>query len=455
MRMLKGQHEVYILAFLLASVALSNLLCITGARNRRSLHLLPDSFGTAVSRTGRPRPVARPIERVPPEPHKPTNERVLRNGNWAWNGISKELQPYNVTETNKGTFTEYEVTLPPFYWETPHGLDNVTYDWFFKIPENWRHFGDTLTPVRGFVEVHKNAEFVGPWRGKCNVTHYINFGEGAVNPCDGKPEYEAAILMKSHQTDFFQHFLDNGVPQIMMTLLVTGFDVSKVSFFLDGWRTEAIPRLLKRLGFKEVLRFKTDLRISAETLLLPRICPVIHPILTQAFIDRLNFTDGKGDKVILISRTSGDGTKASRLVKNQGALAERLAKTYGDRFVLFRAKGTKLDDAINLFSMASIVIGSHGGAMYNALWAPRSTKVIELVPSTTDGRYSGQGAFNSRKLPFAHLAIYTNCVMNSQDFFRYYEPGVPINFNISIDRFMNWMREYVDPTMPEVKQPVQ
>ena len=451
MRKLKGRHEVYILTFLLVSVAVSNILCATAAGKRHSQRLLADSFGPTVPASGRQRPSARPIEQVTPTPHKPTNERVLREGNWAWNGVSKELKPYDVKETNKGSFTEYEVTLPPFYWETPRGLDNVTYDQFFKHPENWRHFGDTLAPVRGLVEVHRNAEFVGPWRGKCNVTHYINYGDGAVKPYDGKPEYEAAILMKSHQTDFFQHFLDNGVPQIMMTLLVTGFDVSKVSFFLDGWRTEAIPALLKRLGFKEVLRFKKDLHISAETLLLPRICPVIHPILTHAFIDRLKFTDGKGDKVILISRTSGDGTKASRLVKNQGALAERLRQTYGDRFVLFRAKGTKLDDAIKLFSMASIVIGSHGGAMYNALWAPRSTKVIELVPSTTDGRYPGQGAFNSRKLPFAHLAIYTNCVMNGQDFFRYYEPGVPINFNITIDRFMNWMREHVDPTMPDVK----
>jgi capsular polysaccharide biosynthesis protein len=244
------------------------------------------------------------------------------------------------------------------------------------------------------------------------------------------------MYMGSHEINFFQHFLDNGVPHISLMQFASGIDPSTVTFVLDGWSSDAIPHLLKRYGFKDVIDRAHP--VSARQVILPHIVPVIHPLLTQGFIDRLALNHSVMDKVILVSRGSDDGTKQSRIVNNQGDLAKRLSETYGDKFVLFRAHGTSTADAVALFQQAAIVIGSHGGAMYHALWASRQALIVELMPIGGGGEYPWQGSLSSMP-PFAHLAIYTNSMMNGQRFFRWYEIGVDINFNVNVDKFMLWL----------------
>jgi capsular polysaccharide biosynthesis protein len=46
--------------------------------------------------------------------------------------------------------------------------------------------------------------------------------------------------------------------------------------------------------------------------------------------------------------------------------------------------------AIHWFERAEVVLGSHGGALYNALWANRDCKVVEILPVLSSGAYLGQ-----------------------------------------------------------------
>jgi capsular polysaccharide biosynthesis protein len=68
-----------------------------------------------------------------------------------------------------------------------------------------------------------------------------------------------------------------------------------------------------------------------------------------------------------------------------------LKDTYGDHFRVFRAQQRGIEQAIELFERARLVIGSRGGALYHALWASRTAKVVELIPVGRNGEYAGQG----------------------------------------------------------------
>jgi hypothetical protein len=116
-----------------------------------------------------------------------------------------------------------------------------------------------------------------------------------------------------------------------------------------------------------------------------------------------------------------------------------LHQKYGERFVTFQAEQHEINATIKLFENARMIIGSHGGAMYNALWASRRSKVIELMPVRADGRYFRQRGYDTMP-PFAHLAIYTNSVMNGQPFYRWYEATRSFNYNVNVRLFAAWLK---------------
>jgi capsular polysaccharide biosynthesis protein len=205
---------------------------------------------------------------------------------------------------------------------------------------------------------------------------------------------------------------------------------------MDKWASESIPYYLTRHGFKSIL--SREQHICARTLILPRIVPVVHPLLTRNFLDHIGLIHTIQDRVVLVSRTEGDGTRDSRLILNQNDLERRLREIYGAQFAVFHAGPGKEEEAIALFQRARIVIGSHGGAMYHAMWASKRAKVVELMAVQEDGRYPGMPVLDGPP-PFAHLAIYTNAMMIGQRFYRWYEFSQDDNFEVRIDEFVAWL----------------
>jgi hypothetical protein len=351
------------------------------------------------------------------------------------NNVSNSA-PYSVFESQDSDGTRnIFVTFPPFHWATPRRLSSITSDLFWKQPENHRHFRDSLLPVSGHVQVFNNSELLSRFFCNGNETHYLNYDSPITGPCSD-PKHDVVMYVTCHEIDFFQHFLDNGVPHISLMEFATGLDPSQITFAMDKWASESIPYYLTRHGFKSIL--SREPRICARTLILPKIVPVLHPLLTRNFLDRLRLNHSVRDRVILVSRTVGDGTQDSRLVLNQATLEAKLREVYGTQFTVFHAGPDKEDQAIELFQRARIIIGSHGGAMYHAMWAGRSAKVVELVPVEETGLYPGMPDINGPP-PFAHLAIYTNAMMIGQRFYRWYQPSSSLNFDVRIGEFLAWL----------------
>jgi hypothetical protein len=247
--------------------------------------------------------------------------------------------------------------------------------------------------------------------------------------------------MMAHDTHYFQHFLDNGMPHMSLMELATGFDPTNVTFVVQEQGEVCVSFLLARYGFKNVIARSVNFNnpICANKLVLPEIVPVVHPILTQHFIDGLKLNHQIQDLIILVSRDWSDNSKAERIITNQNALAAELGKLYGKNFTVFRS-GIPTNEAIAVFERARLIIGSHGGALYNALWASRECKVVEILPLRRDGGYPDQGPPEG-ELTFAHLAFHTNSMMNFQRYYRYYEWAFLMNYPLNLSRFMPWLGE--------------
>ena len=334
-------------------------------------------------------------------------------------------------EIDHGKWKQIYVNLPAFHWETPHFLTNKTASWFWLQKENYRHFEDTINPYSGCVRVIKNGKYKGSFAGILNVTHYTNINKEP--EFTDNPEYDIAFYLTGHWTFLFQHFLDNGIPNIVMMLLATGYDPRNVTFVFTEWHTSSIPDILKRWGFTVV---KSN-EVSAKILVLPEIVPVIHQKFYEVFHDDMNLNHTNSDKIILVSRKSGDTGKNERLILNQDALFDAMKELYGDRAVLFNPSKLSIQESIALFEKAQVVVGSHGGAMYNSMFSSHETKIIEIMPSEPSGLYYQQDS-GEKPPSIAHLAMYTNAQLLGQPFYRYYHvsPGstnMRLNINDVID----------------------
>lgn len=126
-------------------------------------------------------------------------------------------------------------------------------------------------------------------------------------------------------------------------------------------------------------------------------------------------------------------------------MCDALFEKYGNKFVVFKAKNYNFYETVNLFRTASVIIGSHGGAMYNQMFSPSNASVIEIMPIGLNGLYVGQSSRYSMP-PFAHLAIHTNSLMIGQKFFRYYQPTQLSGGNmvINIIDFIDWFTKNIN-----------
>ena len=165
-------------------------------------------------------------------------------------------------------------------------------------------------------------------------------------------------------------------------------------FYRDVWPCSGIDRYYigpSNLG-----------RVQEETLLLAGIDPeriVREPctadrIVTAVFVHReqaagLRYRDGWGHhftRDLLGDLSTGDGP--GRLYVERGLVRNRRLKNEDALFSLLvergferaRMDGLSVSEQARLFAGAEVVVGVHGAALTNLLFAPAGSKVVEIFP---------------------------------------------------------------------------
>ena len=215
----------------------------------------------------------------------------------------------------------------------------------------------------------------------------------------------------------FQHFLDGVLPKIIQAL--DYIKNPQVKLVLTPIRDHIIFEMLAKLNIsKNRISFYTG-SFSADYLVLTCITPPLHPVLWQTTRYLLGASEilmvpENETKIVIVTR---DGCRnCDRNLLNINALVLELQAKYTyERVNIFRGP-YDLNSTLELFSKTKVVIGTHGGGLYNVNFCPKGTVVIEIMPTYSDGK----------TVAAADTIIWTQSVLLGHKYWRL--PTAPVNY---------------------------
>ncbi|KAK6185465.1 hypothetical protein SNE40_007692 [Patella caerulea] len=294
---------------------------------------------------------------------------------------------------------------------------------------------EVIPPVRlrGIVAVQENAVAYDKldcgW--KNNLTDYEythNFEENNVN------NYFSGTLCPLLIPDSFafQHFIDGVLPKLMQVYDYVAN--SDVYFLIYKPRDFLIYDFYDKLGIsRDRLVFYDKKPMRVKTMINTCIAPPLHPTLWLSGREALGGSAYRllpmnQTLVILIRRINTHN--GGRMVLNSDQVEKVLKNRYGNNGVRIFSGGLNFKETVSLFQSSRIIIGVHGGALYNIIFAPQQTSVIEIMPTLENGQIQPQR--------LAHEIIWNQAQLLGQSYWR-----LPIqpelnnavsNVNVDIDR---------------------
>lgn len=242
--------------------------------------------------------------------------------------------------------------------------------------------------------------------------------------------------------DSFQHFHDNALGMIYQTR--QAFDLIHKS----AGDCDLTESLFSKRG-KGVIRDEWEILGFPNDLLLPgteRNAEVeityypqdfdqvrVHPIHVQWL--RSKFEDDppiKRDKVIWISRQGANKKANGRQMVDEQATLRRLKKLLSSlrRYHPKEANAQSVRQLRSAFADACMIVGLHGGHMYNQFFASTQTTVVELVAVEEGGLFHGQKTPEIRP-QLSHRAMWQNANLIGQKYWRVHfvsEKGTDFEF---------------------------
>jgi len=178
----------------------------------------------------------------------------------------------------------------------------------------------------------------------------------------------------------FQHFLDGSMPKLIQAYeFIKKHPKAKI---LTKTSAAIVNKLIRKLGItNDILEYSSSKSYTAEELFLICKTPPVHPDLWEKSRNIFNIDKNKnGSKIIWIDRNGQNSRNGGRLILNQKEITDELSRMYPDNFVMYDSHDYTLDETIELFNDAAVIMGAHGGGLYNLIFAPSNTLVIEFMP---------------------------------------------------------------------------
>ena len=226
----------------------------------------------------------------------------------------------------------------------------------------------------------------------CYSSHKLSLDASSVRPFKA-PGTVVFLLVPQGAT--FYHFMDAVLPKLIQ--LESFLRDPSLRFLVDlSPQFPIVEQLLDRLGISAHRRI--DYRsiksaydaIAAQRLVLSCHTPPLHPYLFQRaqYLLRLPHVmepqKYRSNTIIYLSRRKGSLSGGRRVI-NEGELEKHLRRFAGNNgyeyVTFFHTDYKKLDDLLELFSRAVAIVGPHGGAFTNMMFAPKGTLVVEFIPN--------------------------------------------------------------------------
>ena len=229
-------------------------------------------------------------------------------------------------------------------------------------------------------------------------------------------DYVCPLLVP--QSNSFQHFIDGVLPKIMQVFHIINTTNVKILLYRSWDRN--IEQILAELGFSpDRIVYYDSGYIIGKYVLDTCVTPPLHPSLWNMArihlgVKAFHPVRNSNGFVVYISRTGS--RNYGRNIKNEEEIINYLQRRYSNRFKFFQRPGS-LKETMNLFKNTRILLGAHGGALYNILFCPQDTEIIEIMPTEENG--------NVVPNSLAHTIIWKMSSMLRQNYWRL--PSQPQN----------------------------
>ena len=225
-------------------------------------------------------------------------------------------------------------------------------------------------------------------RGIVRINHreclYVDFGNRAAAIDFARPtrREEHVIALWSHPWLGFHHFLSEVTPKICQIIEERGKDLggAKLCFPMIHRRYE--KELLGMLGIKEnqVIDSKAVGGVIAEKV---TIVPMAGWFKGNPNVELLRKhlmppATTKGPELLYLARMG------RRRCLNDATIVERCLKL---GFTVVDESSRTIPEQIELYRDARVLVGPHGSAFTNMVWAAPGARIVEMIPSTFDVEY--------------------------------------------------------------------
>ena len=279
------------------------------------------------------------------------------------------------------------IHYPKFKLTEPNFITNIGKERFYKHSENGPKVGvPTGEKLIGEIVTIRKGTFSMPFNCgyRSDVSHVIQKR--------GIPQnhwYRSVVPLIVPDGGTFQHFLDGTLPKIIQAL--DYIQQPQVRLLLPTIRDKIIFEILEKLNIsrgKLVLGGEHQ-SVGADYLVFTCVTPPLHPLLWQrartllGVPEKLAVPQNRGNIVIITRKGSHNG---GRHLLNKETLLSKLQDKYLSVKVSMYLGPYNLNDTIKLFGSTSVVIGVHGGGLYNINFCPPNTTVIEIMPTYSNGK---------------------------------------------------------------------
>ena len=200
--------------------------------------------------------------------------------------------------------------------------------------------------------------------------------------------FPAVVPLLNRDGFSFQHFIDGSLHRIVQILPLVQNKTVKV--LMEKPRDSILYDLLKKLRISsDQLVFKEQNVIyGADLMIHSCIRDTLHPTLWREARRLLGVPRSLNvpyNKAYVVMVTRDGCFNCGRRILNWKGVSTMLEARYGsDVIKIFKGPQT-LDASLEIFGNSRIILGPHGGGLYNMNFAPHGTTVIEFMPTKEDG----------------------------------------------------------------------
>ena len=339
----------------------------------------------------------------------------------------------NITSEVTTMIKRETLIYQPFNVTEPKFINSENKLLFYKYQPNRERIGvPTKDQLLGEIVTIRKGTFTMPHDCgyRSNVSHVLK----ARDILPGR-WFRSLVPMIVPDGGTFQHFLDGTLPKIIQAL--DYIQRPQVRLLMPKIRDSIIYEIMEKLNISRGKIVTYSESVGADYLVYTCVTPPIHPLLWQKARSLLCIPDKLASprthaNIVIITRKGC--FNCGRVLLNKGHLKKRLENKYTQSNVIEFQGPLNLTESISLFGSASVIIGVHGGGLYNINFCPSNTTVIEIIPTRPDGTV----------IAAAHQIFWTQSILLDHDYWRI--PTTPDNEKGDVKVNITLVENIIDET---------